>query len=265
MNKGIEDVKEYWNRNPVRGRWKGYEEELSYVQRKEDWMYNLIDNLDVKGKRVLDLGCGPGLNTYYLHKSGAIATGADISEESVKIANERFAAIGIKDKCIIANAEDLKDFKDNSFDIVISLGVLHHTPNMKKAAKEVYRILKPGGKIGMMLYRKYSFQFLIINILRRMNRNNWMYSKNTNNKKRYRTFFTEMLTCPITRTYSARQVRHEFSNFSKFRFEPVHTGITRIIDFFKVPKWLEHTAYNLDLVLKPIFGCYLTFYATKKK
>ena len=166
----INVVKSYWNHNPVRGKWNEFERELNYIERKEDWMFKLIHELKVKDKRVLDLGCGQGLNTYYLHKKGADVVGIDISDVSVSLANEKFKKLNIEKKCFIGNAEELKEFPDNYFDIVISLGVLHHTPDIVKAAKEISRVLKTKGKIGIMLYRKWSLQFLIIKMLRLINK-----------------------------------------------------------------------------------------------
>jgi ubiquinone/menaquinone biosynthesis C-methylase UbiE len=55
----------------------------------------------------------------------------------------------------VADAENLP-FPDGSFDVVYSFGVLHHTPNTQKSIDEVYRVLKPGGRIIIMLYHKDS-------------------------------------------------------------------------------------------------------------
>ena len=65
--------------------------------------------------------------------------------------------------------------------------------------------------------------------------------------------------------YSAYEIKKIFKEFHNFKFEPVHTGLTRIIDFVNIPKSIENFLYKLDLALKKVFACYLTFYAEKKE
>jgi SAM-dependent methyltransferase len=67
----------------------------------------------------------------------------------------------------VADAERL-DFPDNSFDIVYSHGVLHHTPDTAGAIREVHRVLRPGGRAVVMLYHRNSYNYRInISMLRR--------------------------------------------------------------------------------------------------
>lgn len=267
--KDINAVRAYWNLNPNRGEWESFEKEYEQVYRTQDWYFKLIDNLEVKDKQILDLGCGQGLITYYVYKKGGDVIGIDIANVPVNKANRRFNKLNIENKCFVGNAEKLEKIKDNYFDIVISLGVLHSTPDIRKAAKEIYRVLKPRGKIGILLYRKYSYQFLIVRLLRLLNYNNWLFNtiKNKtawpNENNRYSTFFAELFTCPNMNTYSAYELKKIFEGFNKFKFEPQHTGLTRIIDFINLPKSVEKFFYKLDQILKLIFGCYLTFYAEK--
>ncbi len=62
---------------------------------------------------------------------------------------------GLPVEAQVADAENLP-FESDSFDVVYSFGVLHHTPDTQKAIDEVYRVLKPGGKIIIMLYNRTS-------------------------------------------------------------------------------------------------------------
>ena len=55
----------------------------------------------------------------------------------------------------VGNAEKI-DFPDDTFDVIYSFGVIHHTPDIQQAVGEIYRVLKPGGKIYIMIYAKYS-------------------------------------------------------------------------------------------------------------
>ncbi len=88
--------------------------------------------------KILDAGCGTGLLTKKLEKFGAVC-GIDISPEAVKFARKR--------KLNIMQASVNKiPFKNNHFDLVVSMDVIYHKQvNDSKALKEFFRILKPGG------------------------------------------------------------------------------------------------------------------------
>jgi ubiquinone/menaquinone biosynthesis C-methylase UbiE len=100
-------------------------------------MYALLP--DLKGKKVLSLGCGSGEDSSYLKKQGAHeSVGIDISEELVKIAKESHP------DCLFQamNMEQL-DFPDSSFDFIYSSLALHYIEDWTSALKEAYRVLKP--------------------------------------------------------------------------------------------------------------------------
>jgi ubiquinone/menaquinone biosynthesis C-methylase UbiE len=97
------------------------------------------------------------------------------------------------------------DFPDNSFDIVYSWEVIHHSPDTKKAANEIFRVLKPGGVAKVMLYHKYSMVGFML----------WL---------RYAIFagrpFTSLdgiyanyLESPGTKAYSEAEARNLFQQF----------------------------------------------------
>jgi len=108
-----------------------------------------------KDKKVLEIGCGIGIDGLEFVMAGADYTGIDISEKSLDLAKKYFELNNKKGNLIIADAEKLS-FADNSFDLVYSWGVLHHTPDIKQALKEVYRVLKPKGEICIMVYNRHS-------------------------------------------------------------------------------------------------------------
>jgi ubiquinone/menaquinone biosynthesis C-methylase UbiE len=104
---------------------------------------------------ILEIGLGFGTLGNYLFDKCKKYTGIDISEEPVSMMKKRIENSYNTSTCtsLIGNGTNLI-FKDNSFDVVISIGVLHHTGNLKKSISEVYRVLKPNGKLIMMIYRK---------------------------------------------------------------------------------------------------------------
>jgi ubiquinone/menaquinone biosynthesis C-methylase UbiE len=107
---------------------------------------NGISLADIKGKKVLDAGCGGGRYTVAWRLSGAgQATGLDISPINVEDANRRVAEAGI-DNVYFKKGDVLElPFEDGEFDIVFSNGVLHHTTDWEKGVREMLRVLKPGG------------------------------------------------------------------------------------------------------------------------
>lgn len=106
--------------------------------------------LPSKDLLILDAGCGPGVDGIILaNEGGAKVVGIDISENSVKVAND--SAIR-KDGMFVSLVGDIEvlPFKDNSFDICYCSWAMHHFPDIKTAITELYRCLKPGGKIALV-------------------------------------------------------------------------------------------------------------------
>lgn len=170
MNVSIEEVKNYWDNHPLCSTIIPYpigsrEYFIYYNKLREDiesieYSYQLHEYADFKGKNVLDVGCGNG---YVLEKyaiEGANAHGVDITPMSIRLCEERFKYSNLTGSFQVANAEELP-FPDNYFDCVCSMGVLHHVPNTEKAVSEIYRVLKPGGRLIVMFYHRNSALYRI--------------------------------------------------------------------------------------------------------
>ncbi len=110
---------------------------------------------DWKGKKVLEVGCGAGTDLLSFARGGALVTGLDLSPHSANLTCNRLRLYNCDGDIINSDAENLP-FKDNSFDLVYSWGVLHHTPDTQKSISEIYRVVKPGGSICIMLYNRHS-------------------------------------------------------------------------------------------------------------
>jgi len=89
---------------------------------------------------ILDVGCGTGLNVSVFSKFGQVY-GADSSLEALALAQSR----GVKN--VVLTDVEMLDFPDEKFDIVTALDVLEHTDNDQAALREMWRVLKPGGKL----------------------------------------------------------------------------------------------------------------------
>jgi SAM-dependent methyltransferase len=98
---------------------------------------------DVRGKRVLDYGCGHGMASVVLARRGALVTGFDLSAGYVEEARRRAAANEVVAYFRQADAEDLP-FADQSFDAVWGCAILHHL-DLQRAGAELRRVLRPDG------------------------------------------------------------------------------------------------------------------------
>ena len=110
---------------------------------------DLQDNL--KGKLVLEAGCGAGRFTEVLLKKGAILVSSDLSS-AVEVNIENFPA-SEKHMVIQADINDMP-FADETFDVVICLGVVQHTPNSEQTIENLYKLVKRG---GILVIDHYSF------------------------------------------------------------------------------------------------------------
>lgn len=116
------------------------------------------------GKRLLEVGCGIAIDGRYLAGHGANYQAVDLSRESLKLACEHFKQNDLPPRFSNADATRLP-FQDETFDVVYSAGVLHHVPDMKAACREVVRVVRPGGRVRIMLYHRHSYHCLLVKYL----------------------------------------------------------------------------------------------------
>ncbi len=107
---------------------------------------------DLKGKLVFDVGCGMGRFAEVATRWGARVVGVDLS------AAAEVAAKNLADRDFVAFQADVfaLPFAPESFDVIYSIGVLHHTPDCEAAVKTLDKYLKPGGLLVVWLYSGYN-------------------------------------------------------------------------------------------------------------
>lgn len=119
----------------------------SITNKSEEFQYNWLKKRCVPGVKVLDFGCGNGENGIYAAQCGAEAIGIDISPEGVANANLNAKQAGVEDHCRFETMDgENMSFSDNSFDLAVEYGVLHHV-DLDKAMMELNRVLKPDGEM----------------------------------------------------------------------------------------------------------------------
>jgi ubiquinone/menaquinone biosynthesis C-methylase UbiE len=144
-----------------------YERVEEHRYRKEWHIPGAADFAGARGLRVLEVGCGLGTDGAQFARAGAYYTGVDLTEASVELARRRFELFELAGEFQVADAERL-EFADESFDLVYSHGVLHHTPDAAAAVREIHRVLRPKGRAVVMLYHRDSYNYRVnIRVLRR--------------------------------------------------------------------------------------------------
>ena len=104
---------------------------------------------------VLEVGCGTGADLEQFAVAGARVSGVDLVPRHLALTSRRFALAGLRAHLARADAEHLP-YADASFDAVYSFGVIHHTTDMTAAAREIRRVLRPGGTAIVAVYNLLS-------------------------------------------------------------------------------------------------------------
>jgi len=127
-----------------------------------------LDGLNVAGKQVLEIGLGQGADAEQLIRRGARWSGVDLTAESIARVATRLALRNLPHEQLRQGSVLDLPFPDDSFDMVFSHGVLHHVPDIQQAQKEIHRVLRPGGELVVMMYARWSLNYLVsIAVVRR--------------------------------------------------------------------------------------------------
>ncbi len=155
------DVRAFYKKYPCGGDWTGDDSRHGLLP----WFDAVFEFEDHEGELLLDVGCGTGIDLirYVIH--GAKVVGIDMSDKPIKIARQRTGSFPNTPSFVLCDLEKMP-FKDGIFDMVYSVGVLHHTPNHEQGIGEILRVLKSGGHATILLYHKYSLATLITKVNR---------------------------------------------------------------------------------------------------
>jgi 2-polyprenyl-3-methyl-5-hydroxy-6-metoxy-1,4-benzoquinol methylase len=108
---------------------------------------------DLRGQRVLEIGCGMGLHSLELARRGATIHAVDLTDTAVEMTRLRMKEFGISAEVQRADAESLP-YDNETFDFVWSWGVIHHSARTARIVREIARVLKPQGQSRVMVYNR---------------------------------------------------------------------------------------------------------------
>jgi len=160
----VDEVREYWDRHihdleitrhPAGSR--GFFDDLDHYHfEKLHHLLRLVPFDECRGLRVLDIGCGAGVDLARFAKSGAEVTGIDISASAIDLARANFAQQGLRGDLRVGNGEQLA-FPADSFDLVYAHGVVQYTADPQRLVDECRRVVKPGGQAIVQVYNRISW------------------------------------------------------------------------------------------------------------
>jgi ubiquinone/menaquinone biosynthesis C-methylase UbiE len=181
-----------------------YEHQARERYRLEPEILDFAQFDTVRGRDVLEIGLGLGADHQRFAEADANLWGVDLTPRSVEHVRHRLELFGLSSRLQTGNAEHL-DFPDDSFDLVYSWGVLHHTPDTTRAIQEVYRVLRPGGEAKIMIYHKHSFVGYMLWVRYGLGRGRpWMPLAEV---------FSRYLESPGTKAYTTDEARALFDAF----------------------------------------------------
>ncbi len=235
----IEAVEDYWSRRPCNirhslkpvGSWEYFDEVEARKYFVEPHIPGFAQFERWEGKRVLEIGCGIGTDTINFARHGAHVTAVELSEKSLEIAQKRAKVYKLQDRIrfYLADAEKLSQFVPNeSYDLIYSFGVIHHTPHPERVIEQMCSYARPGTTVKIMVYHRYAWNVFWI-LLTYGRGQFWRLAELVARHSEAQS------GCPITHTYTRRQVHDLLENhgFQVTKMQVDHIFPYRIPDYVR--------------------------------
>lgn len=229
-------IKRYWEEcTPMKfdaEKWT-YPQKRQFRYELQDYMHDAFKFEQWHGKKVLEVGCGSGIDALEFARYGADVTACDITENAVLLTRQLAQEAGMAIRVVRLSSCRLP-WTDNTFDCVYSYGVLHHIPEVGAVLEEIKRVLKPGGTFMGMVYHKdsllnaYSIEYLHRGEMPDNELASFYSERNTN--------------CPYTHPYSKTAATYLMESYFTDVKVSVHYNVLdlpgqRKVKFTIDPKW----------------------------
>jgi glycosyltransferase involved in cell wall biosynthesis/ubiquinone/menaquinone biosynthesis C-methylase UbiE len=212
------------------------------------WMAETMEFARHAGERVLEIGGGMGTDLSQFARHGAVVTDIDLSSGHLELAKENFRLRGLNGEFVLHDAESLV-FGDNTFDVVYSNGVLHHTPNACRVVQEIHRVLKPGGRAIIMMYAENSLHYwrnLVWAIgLKERQLNEWSMGEIMSRSVERSDHAGAR---PLVKVYTKKRLRRLFDGFTDIqvvRRQMVAAEVPRLLTWVPLPTLGKMMGWNL--------------------
>ena len=217
-------VKNYWEEaTPMsfaKEKWS-YEQKREFRYELQDYMHDVFGFDRWAGQKVLEVGCGSGIDSMEFARNGAIVTATDITDNAVGLTKSLAKELGLSVKVVQASADKLP-FKDDTFDLLYSYGTLHHIPDVDKAMSEIHRVLKPGGTVMAMVYNRnsllYAYSIIYLHGILHGIGDSWLMGSLLGNtlltEDELTAKYSERIEgCPYTKVYTKDEARELFERW----------------------------------------------------
>jgi SAM-dependent methyltransferase len=242
----IDAVRAFWNSRPCNIRHSpkqiGTREYFDDVEHRKYFVESHIpefaDFPRWTGKRVLEIGCGIGTDTVNFARAGSHVTAIDLSDASADITRRRLEVYGLSDRATIhvGNAEELPSvLPPQTFDLVYSFGVIHHSPHPRRIVEHLRQYMTPASELRLMVYARISYKLFWI--MREegvwdMSRIDELVARNSE----------AQTGCPVTYTYTDESVRTLLDGFRVLDVRKAHIFTWDIepykrYEYLKAPEW----------------------------
>lgn len=257
----MKQIQSYWDRRPCNLRhspstlgsaqyFKEVETRKYFVERH---IPKFADFARWKSKRVLEVGFGIGTDAINFARAGAIYTGIELSFKSLALTKRRFEIEGLSARLLWGNAESLLELlpvaEQESFDLIYSFGVLHHTPRPQEVLESFYRLVAPAGEVRLMLYAKRSFKY-------------WSIDHFSGQPE-------AQSNCPLARFYTKKEVRQLLKDFVLKQVKQDHI-FPYLVGDYKMYRYRKRWFYRflpslIFRALEKLFGAHLLVQASPRK